>query len=399
MRLSFFLIVALACSPIFACCVFDNDLLEDEIKPWPTVLETLSGRVERQRPEYYEARLAKALSNELPGDEAQNMLAAAVAYDHLNMQDDAIRLLRDFLTGKPSREMEQRANGQLVAAYLHLWWRGGSELHPPEVCLEEALKRVDNLPQSGIIRHILNWAAGDAKAQPKSLLPDMFGLRHAGNKIGITSNHQLRERGLESAAQVMLNLIDRHPAWENFDTYYALSLIWAVDGRQPLAHFARLRAWELREAGRKSRVPGVDEIENIRGVTVMHRLRGQALIETLPVEPVYQQRIADTFAAYRRYADRWSAARADHAPGVPADDPAFWATFEAPQPDLPPLPRPDPPQPAIETAEDTAAPAEENELAETGKQPWPWLAGLGVLMALGFFFQRRLGRKPPEQTD
>lgn len=399
MRLAVILTLLLAGSPVFACCVFDNDLLEDEIKPWPGVLEILTGRVERQRPEYHQARLDRALANELPGDETQNALAAAVAYDHLNMQDEAIRLLRDLMTRDLSREMTLRANGQLVAVYLHLWWRGGSDEHAPEVCLEEAMQRVDSLPQSGIIRQILQWATQGEKADPKSLLPDMFNLRHAGNKIGITQNPQLKERGLESAAQILLNLIERHPVWDNFDTYYALSLIWAVDGRQPLAHFARLRAWELHEAGRKSRVPGMDEVADIRRVTIMHRLRGEALIETLPVEPTYQQRIADTFAAYRDYAERWTEARNAHAPEVPADDPAFWAGFRAPTADLPPLPKPDPAAPATAVTEPPTEPTEENELSETGRSPWPWLAGLGVLLGLGFFVQRRIGRKAPEQSE
>jgi hypothetical protein len=411
MRLTIILFALLA-SPVAACCVFDNDFLEDELRQWPDALEIITGRIQRQTPGYYEARLQKALKNQLPGGHTRNMLEAARACDQLNRQEEAIAFVLPLLDEPLSDIERNEARSLLVQLNIHRWWLSGTDAALAATCVEAARKSNVGLPNGRFIDRFLRWADTQEQADPKAMLADFLDLRLAGNKLEITKNTQLRDKGLEGAPAALLALLVLHPVWDNFDTYYALSLAWAVDGYQPLAHFARLRAWELHEQGRKSRLPGVDEIDNIRSVTVVRELkdaRTKTLVEKLPLDKVYEQRIAECFEGYRDYAKRWLVARDDYLRNMPiagldADDAAMWDAFAPSLGALPPLPRPDL-QPAAQvekpvTADVTPAITDAEPAAEERSwTPWMLIGGLLVLLSLGFVTSRVIARKEPEPTS
>jgi hypothetical protein len=400
MRL-FAILLPVLSAPLFACCVFDNDLLEDELLPWTDAVAVISGRVERMPAAYYAAMLDRARANELPGGPVANALAAANALDQLNQQDEAIDTLIPVLASAPDAE-EAKIRALLTQLYIHLWWRGGSGSASPDECLKRAGIQVYAHPQAAYLSKFLDWAVSIDKADPNVLLPDYFGLRLMGNKLAVSATTQLHDAGLDDTPRVLLDLIKLHPVWENFDTFHTLSLAWVADGRQPAAHFARLRAWELHAAGRKSRLPGIEAVTDIRRVTVLHLFRDPSYVEKLPVDEPYRNRMRTWFDAQRAYTKKWTTARDAYAKTAATDTEAFWAGFNAPTPDLPPMPYPDTEPGAAAT---TAAPpptaepqVSQAEPEDANATPWILIGGLLALLSLGFVTHRFVVRKEPGPT-
>lgn len=399
------LLLLLPCTALSACCVWDNDLLEDELLPWPDALSIMSGRIERQPPEYHMAKLAKLLPARDGAERIADLLAAATALDQLDRQHEALELLLPLLDEPLTPADRTRVRGMLAQCYLHLWWLGDAK-QTATFRLTEAKRHVAGLPRASLIESIIEWAGQTERAQPDSMLPDMFKLRWAGNKIAIKATTQLADRGLEGAADMLLALLQRHHLWENFDTLYALSLVWAVDGRQPLAHMARARAWQLHQQGRGSRVPGAGELYDVRPVTLVRQPRDHHLKDMTPLEPRYRLALEECMAAYHGYALAWQHARTEHAQnwlarGHAADDPALWADFKPPLPKLPPLPRPvlEATEPPAQAGTDTV---HEPAIAEPEPQDntllLPLLGAIALLLAAGFFVNSRVERKLPEEA-
>ncbi len=412
MRILMTTLVAMAvfCGVANACCIWDSDFLEDELLPWPDALDTIAGRIERQPAAYYEARLDKALRETLSGGRVHNQLVAAQCLDQLNRQEEAIAILRPLLDEVLPAAERTNVRSLLAQMYTNLWWQGGTTRISAAVCITEARLHNAGLPKSHFLDAILGWAEKTDPAETGGMLADMFGLRHAGLKTALTDNGQLRDRGLAGAADVLLAMIRLHPLWENFDSFYTLSLVWAVDGRQALAHMARLRAWELHGQGKLSRVPGIESITNIKAITVARQPAMGVLKDITPLEPKYRAALEECYAAYREYGDAWQTARRDYvaatlAAGTAGDDPAFWAGFKAPRPSLPALPRPElipapqpaEPAPAVNESTDDAAVAEP-EVPDNGSTTWIMVIALLSLLAAGFFVNNRATRKPPGPT-
>ncbi len=403
MRL-FAILLPLLSAPLFACCVFDNDLLEDELLPWPGAVAIISGRVERMPAAYHAAMLDRARANELPGGATANAIAAARALDQLNRQEEGIDALIPVLASAPDAE-EAEIRALLTQLYIHLWWRGGSASRSPDECLKAAGIQVYAHPQAAYLSKFLDWAVSIDKADPKVMLRDFFGLRLMGNKLAISATTQLHDAGLDDAPRVLLDLINLHPVWENFDTFHTLSLAWVADGRQPAAHFARLRAWELHEAGQKSRVRGIEAVTDIRRVTVVHLFRDPSYVEKLPIDEPYRKRMRTWFDAQRAYTKKWTAARDAYAITAATDPDAFQAGFKPPAADLPPMPFPDiepagAPAVAVDQPAQTepAAQPEAPEVEDKQSSPWILIGGLLVLLSLGFVTHRFVVRKEPEPT-
>ncbi|MBK8206020.1 MAG: hypothetical protein IPK87_04395 [Planctomycetes bacterium] len=404
------LALTVLCGAVHACCIWDNDFLEDEMLPWPDALDTVAGRIERQPAAYYETRLDKALRETLPGGRVHNLVVAAQCLDQLNRQEEAIAMLRPLLDEVLPAAERTSVRGLLALMFTNLWWQGGTTHISPSVCIAEARIHNAGLPRSHFLDAILGWAEKTDPAEMGGMLADMFGLRHAGLKTALTTNGQLRDRGLEGAADVLLAMIRLHPLWENFDTFYTLSLAWAVDGRQALAHMARLRAWELHAQGKLSRVPNIESVTDIKAITVARQPTMGVMKDMTPLEPKYRAALDECYAAYREYGNAWQAARRDYvantlAAGTAGDDPAFWAGFKVPRPSLPALPRPEliPAPKPIETApavkettnEDATA---ESEEPDNGTSTWIMVIALLSLLAVGFFVNSRTSPKEPGPT-
>jgi hypothetical protein len=404
-------------SVAYACCVFDNDPIAEEIAAFPDALATIAGRIEREPPERLESTVERGLNTEITGEEFQDRMRAAEALDLLDRQSEALDLLESMLPQLGSTHA-LRARQQMMLAAMHLWWRGGDDVISAERALELAREHNDLLPDNDLMGRIIKWAEQAEPAHPERLLPDFFGLRLAPNKSAISDNSQLEQRGLRGDRNrgpdhLLLYLLRRHPAWENFDTYYALSLIWAVDGKQPLAHYARARAWLEHASARPSRVPGAAEMDDIRPQTLIRTMRGPALVDVTPVSIEYRNVIEAYLTDMRRFVVVWQAERKEFAAARLAETgpaaPDFWAGFRSSA--SPPKDTPYHPPPRQPQAPEAAAPKSESETPrlsqpekeETGGPSptmlWGMLGGLAVLLGFGFALHRRAGPAPEPEQD
>jgi len=401
------LLLTLAAVPAFACCIFDRDALHEEAVRYPDAFDIIAGRIDRQTPQWHEAMIERGLRAEITGDPVTDRLRAAASLDQLNRQPEAIDLLLSTIE-QLTPAQAQRARAQVVQSAMHHWWNGGTEQLPAERALQIAREHNEQLPNNALMTHIIDWADKLEPADERRMLPDFFTLRLAGNKVAIEDNNQLELRGVKGAAEFLLHLLRLHPAWENFDTYYTLSVVWAVDGKQTLAHYARARAWLMHNNGQFSRSPGADEFTDIRPLTLIRARRGPALTDVTPVTMDYRAEIQAWLLQVRRYAMAWNRARDEYAQarleGTAADAPDFWADFTPPPRDLPDPPVPAPPRPDeanVVVDAPASAPTENPDAPRISQAPkreessgidpltWGMLGGLVVLLGAGVFLHRR----------
>ncbi len=402
MRPGLLLLALLLCAPIHACCVFDQDHLEDEALPWPGVIARLAGRIERNPATWHEAVYEHKLHLSVPGSELPDALEVLNALDQLDRQPEAIGLLLPLIKEAANDEERDLLREQLIRAYIHLWWRGGTADLSPELCLNAASEHLEGLTSAPYWQRFLAWARRETPVDPSTLMPDMLDLRLAGNKLAIAGNTQLADMGIPAAADFLLGLLYAHPVWENFDTFHALSLAWAADGRQALAHCARVRAWHEHRTGNISRLPGANQIGNIEPLTIVREFRGGASLEKLPLDPAYRKDIEAFMQAQIAYSALWRAARGEYAASVAVDialedQRELWAGFIAPDADFPALPTPVIPEAAQATAESTT---KEQPASDSPRwMPWLLIGGLLLLLTGGFFVHRIATRKEAPPTS
>lgn len=336
MRLSLLMLVLLTGTPLLACCPTDKDTLADEMGSL-AVLDAIAGRVERHPPEYHRARL-ETLDD---AEDVESTLKRARLLDQLNRQPEALSLI-EMLSGReltPGQRM--RLNAAKLQLGMHLWWRGGADKYTPGHCVEIARQGLNAQPPNQAMSLILDWMADDTPADPTRMWRDMLSLRLAPNKTSATATGQLAQRGLEGADKLLLDLIRAHPCWENFDTFYALSLVYAVEGKQNLAHYVQQRMWKILREGGTSRVPIEAPIEDIRVHCVVRQRRAGALVAVTLVTEENKHDITRQFAARGAYAEQLKQARADYvttriADGHAPDANDFWSAFKAPRAVIPP---------------------------------------------------------------
>ncbi len=394
MRLLVFMIPLFATS-VLACCRFDPDTLELETAGNPSVVDVLTGRIERPLPEYWNARLS---------DPRSTVLQRAEALTALGRYTEAWRELDAAFAGGVATGEQAAVARHYVTLGWDAWWAGGQGELTPARALELAAEHAVHLPPSEAMTRIARWAKGPERADPTAMLHDMFDLRLAPDKTIGSANEQLQVMGLEGAEAALIGLIMISPKWENFDTLYAFSLVCCVRGNQHLAYLARLRAWELFPAT-GSKVPGLDAIEDFRLLTVPRQVFAGALKEVLTVSGEQKLVIEGEFKARREFAGRWHSARIAYASerldagtSVLAAD--FWSAFKPPvyvapaKPAPPPLPRPDletQPAPA-KAAMPTPAPTPNTETAAL--PVWIYAAGGSALAVLVLFLVLRRRRTP-----
>jgi hypothetical protein len=381
MRLLLPILLAIA-TPVFACCPVDPDSLLAESGD-EKLLDLIAGRIERETPEFWQAQAM----HESPVDRAS---AEAGVGNYVA----ALRQLEPVVSNTTIEALRTRCA-------LALWWQGGSEEYPAADCLKMAKQASTQLPEAALFAHIIRWAEKGERADASSFLPDFFDLRYSTNKSAATDTGELKRLKLEGAEAFLLALIREDAVWENFDVFYAMSMIYVCSGRQNLAHYTRRRAWELHESGKHSRVPGAPQIADIRPLTVFRQTIGGVLTAVKVMSDENRGIIDTQYEARRAYAIEWLRARQDFAKqqlgaGRSATDTTFWTTFVPPPASIPPL------KAAATVPDETpmktpGTAAEDKPAAETGKpsraKMWITLSVLLVILILGGLAKVRISRR------
>ncbi|MCA8914504.1 MAG: hypothetical protein KDB90_03760 [Planctomycetes bacterium] len=391
------LLALLAAGPVSACCPTDPDSLADEAGS--EVLDLIAGRILRQPREYWQARIETLTADDAVSPQRQLELARAYAgAGQWTLGLQTIDALANSSASDPDGGSVKELQTRIA---LSAWWRGGSDEFTPQECLRIAEAAAHGSQHSQIYSHIVAWAKSTRRADPDAYLPDFLDLRYFTNKTESKDNGELADRGLSDAEQTLLDLLSFDEAWENFDTIYALSMVYVVTGRQNLAAYTRFRAWELDETGHHSRVAGAVEIADIKPLTILRQVMADVLVPVKVVSDDYLPIIRQQYDARRAYALRWQLARAEYAKeriaaGANADTPTFWDSFKAPAEDFPSMTRPgaspaSEPPPAAATHQPAAKPAPETaKSAQSPSVTWITLGVLAGILILGALVKARI---------
>jgi hypothetical protein len=407
-EMRFLLLFILAASPVYACCPVDKDTFADEV-PDPALLNEIAGAVPRNFREYWTAELDKAKRMELTG--FRRALLSADALDRSGRPASALDKLQPWLSRPLAPQQKDKLNRLRMQTAMDLWWKGGSDRYPPDDCLRIAEESLSG-PVAPLMKYVIDWAKAAEKADPKRYLPDFFNLRYATDKTVDHDTGELERRKLQGAEAFLLRQLRRSSTWENFDTFYALNLVYVVSGRQNLAYYTRLRCWSMHAEGRCSKVPGAAEIADIKALTILRRMSAGVLVPVKVVSDENQQAAKAQFNARTAWSEKWLQARKMYfkrqtQTGNAPDAPDFWAGFEPPLQDFPPLraaapeplaatsnTQPKPPSAAPDANDET--PPESAEKRESSRTvTWITLGILAAVLALGMLAKSRMNRAKP----
>jgi len=340
------LLTAWFTSSAFAC-LWDSDTLKQELRGRVSVLDAITGRVERNPPLYYEMRLERVAARLADdGDDLAAYDDAGVACDRLGRSDDAIEWMakkraaldRLMQAGSVDSEHEYRYFANLGTFYAHRWVRAGgdrqstADLQRGCDLIEQAIAMNPDAHfgreryQLMMMRWLLNTDEEEINYFKSAL---ESGYRTAVDRKEISPDTS-RDKFYGDAVEGLTGLILLGNAWESADVMHALAdaIGWQRD--TSVSRLAQLRYKELVGQGKLSLVYGGRSDK-----AIFSRL-GE--LEDAPAEVVKRY-----FTTARVAADQWREnreiymlarlSRGEH----PDTHPAFWHEFA----DMPS--RPDPP--------------------------------------------------------
>ncbi len=417
-------------APLGACCVWDRDSLADELKGEDALLDAIAGGVDRFPVQFYEMRLARLERKleENPEDLAAHdeCFFALLRCGRVSSLDAALHAKRASLSklGSDAPDArEHRYRLQLNAAFAAVVDAIESDDRQKARVAARAIELAvaERAPTGGdrYLKLFVDWllkpeAAGD------SLLPDFLGLRHA-NKTALAANSQLKDRGLDDCIEGLSALIRAAPQFENVDIYYVLSLALAAEGRQSLSHLARLRCYEIIEAGGRSLAPGAPRGDQLKLQVTPRKPEAGRMVDMIPLSNEMRAAIEKDYAALRVWARGRNESRHEYLVGRlrlgqhPDTLPDFWSGWSEPaRPELaaapvaspsdPPKIRPAPSDPAPKhpVAGGLPAPAtpEPGRIAVGGLHiHWAGIAVAAVLlMVVGLVAGLALTRRRTQDT-
>lgn len=375
-------LLLLAAPALSACCIWDRDTLASEAKGLDAVSDAITGMVDRYPPKFYEMRLERiaALIEQTPFDFPVYDDAAA-ACDRLSRYDAALEWMEKkrlaierFSAGegpKNSRyreaallaEQNHRRLINMASIRLHRWLAAGAprdkleDVKQARTLIVEARKINDSYGAERYLLIIADWIIAGAQPAKDRMLPEPLGLVLA-NKTARGPNDTLKEKNYTDCFDGLAGLVRSSELWESVDMYYWLSLAFAVDGKQSLSYMARLRAFELIDAGKGSIVPGAPTGAQLKALLIPRAMEAGRLIEVKALSEQAREDIEDEFGRRRRFAQRvkdtrWEFMNAKFTFGShPDKDPLFWAGYEPPsmlKRDLPIDKPQDPPKPPANT--------------------------------------------------
>lgn len=392
----------LAAPALGACCNFDKDTLWQEAETLPGILDVLAGKFERLPAQYHENVLATLDRVTRPEPGVDYPMQRAMALAHLNRFEEALAALD---TDTPGLTADQQATRDSWRAdFLFLAWTADRARWAEAVTKQASA--IEASPSLRFEQQLLAWAARAQEVRANEMMPDYFGLRFASNKTAIVDNDQLDTLKLRGVMEWLIGRLHRHAGFESVDTYYALSLALAVDGKQHLAYYARLRVHDLIKAGNTTALPVAEGVYELQPLLYARQLQLGKLVEIRTLDVPQKQVCEEDFAARRTFVQAWQSERASFLKtrldaGRFPDEPGFWQGF-VPRVFTPNIPKPpvEVPQP-LPGPTSLETPASTSDLpAEPGRSRWTWTGALGgagaaIVLVLFNLSRRRKGSPKP----
>jgi tetratricopeptide (TPR) repeat protein len=314
-------LIALPCQ----ACLNDRDTLANEANRYPNVLQTITGRFERNPPLYYTMRIQR-VSTELKSN--PDLLSvyddAGVACDRIGSDNAALqwmdrkyRVLQTADAKDPAiKEQWYRYYANTGTFLVHQWVRAGadrdkiSEVNKARAYIAKALA-INPDAHFGREKYqlkVMNWIVdgeGISLADYLKMDPDVQS-----------------QTGRRKAVTALCGLVVLGNAWESVDLFHALSVLLSeerYDYTERFADLAQYRCDELIDQGQKSLMPDSPT--------------GAALKAELALRDPPDPNDLRMFHMLRAEADQWQKARSDYmmaqltAGRHPDTDPAFWSGF------------------------------------------------------------------------
>jgi tetratricopeptide (TPR) repeat protein len=355
------LVAALVCSSAAALpCLWDRDTLRFEAQGLPGMVETITGRFEREPDRFYEVRLER-VAREVAAEPGRLELYddAGVACDRLHRGDEAVAWMeRKFavlegLAESPSKaEALYRYHANLGTFLAHRWLRGGADrgaLEDLQAGREHIRRALELNPDAHFGReryqeYALTWLSllpervDDVEgfdeptrtlldACPPDVRPLPMGYRRPGpNGVNATA---------AAATEALAGLIVLGDAWQSIDVFNALSYALDYQRHSSVGLLAALRAREIALTGRRSLHPefaAEDPVLAERVASFQNNFEDSG-----PVAAV-----ESFFAEARAEAEEWHADRAAFVlrrldeGRHPDTDPDFWSGYSSSPPPTPP---------------------------------------------------------------
>jgi tetratricopeptide (TPR) repeat protein len=255
-------------------CIWDSDTLARELKGKPSLLEVISGRFERNPPEYYEMRLARVTQALTASPDNLNYYDdAGAACDRLHRSAEAIwwmeRKRTALVTAAESPEKTNhlyRYHANLGTFMAHQWLGEGAKnetIDQVRQARAHIAKAIEINPSAHFGREkyqlkALDWIIeirtrttpytnSDLDRDPRSFL--FFDRTDIPVHMGAKSK---LDPEISDAVEGISGLIYLGAAWESVDVFYALQTALQASGDNWLAALAQQRRLELQSQGRRS---------------------------------------------------------------------------------------------------------------------------------------------------
>lgn len=354
------LLIVLLAPALGACCVWDRDTLASEAKGQEAVADAITGKIDRFPPRFYEMRFARLeeLLKTKPFDLGLYD-DCATALNRLGKHDDALawctkkrEAMAKFQAGEGPRDSRYRDEKNFTeqsrrllvneaSIRLQRWVAKGlprdllDDVKIARSLIADARKLNATFESERYLQMLAEWFIAGEQPEKDRMLPEALGLRLA-NKTARGPNDELKNKGLTDCFDGLAGLIRSSETWECVDVFYWLSLAFAVDGKQSLAYMARLRAFELIDAGKGSFVPGAPKGDALKAAIVPYLFESGRRVEAKTVSDQARAEIEEEFGRRRRFAQRmlearWEFMATKFEMGAHPDiDLRFWAGYEPP---------------------------------------------------------------------
>ncbi|MEZ4427634.1 MAG: hypothetical protein R3A51_08115 [Nannocystaceae bacterium] len=333
------LTAALASSPALAC-LWDRDTLAAESRVAPGAVEAITGRFERNPPEYYELRRDRLMRRWLATPQRftlEEFDDVAVASDHLGRSEEAVEWMerkRTRLLAHPTAEHEYRFHANLGTFLAHRWLRAGArrdDLQWLQAARGHIQAAIDQNPDAHFGREryqllAIDWLLAPPRPAMEEL-PTIFAALPEVRDDPTALVSALRADANDDAIVGLAGLVVLGAAWESIDIHNSLRAALAAHGHGSLAILAGYRVDELVGAGARSLHPAAKDPPEALAKALAWAVPNAARPEHIDDYPRY-------YAAARREAEQWQAERwaymrARFAEGRhPDTDDSFWRAFK-----------------------------------------------------------------------
>jgi tetratricopeptide (TPR) repeat protein len=340
-------------------CLWDRDTLRFEAQGLPGIVETITGRFEREPDRLYEVRLERVAREIAAEPERLDLYDdAGVACDRLHRGDEAVAWMeRKFavlegLADSPSKdEALYRYHANLGTFLAHRWLRGGADrgdLRDLQAGREHIRRALELNPDAHFGReryqeYALTWlitlpTPAESGPSPDEVPWTLLDACPPEQRPTFRWDQQVTSTFFDpnaaAATTALAGLIVLGDAWPSVDVFNTLARSLELQGHASVAYLAGLRARELALAGRRSLHPefaAADPDLALRLASFEHIVDADSL-----------RTVERFFDAARAESDGWHAQRTAFVlrrldeGRHPDTDTDFWSGYSSPPPPTPP---------------------------------------------------------------